>query len=112
MLVEPHVAAQDAENSAPTGSAPDPVTNTADGTPGTGAVLNPTTPMLRVDGIDERGNTVKYIYASDPDYVVYYSRLERVAEEHGAWRHPFSRFHRARPKAIPTGSYEREGVQA
>jgi hypothetical protein len=34
-------------------------------------------PMLRIGGLDERGNTVKYIYAIDPNYVVYYSRLER-----------------------------------
>ncbi len=31
---------------------------------------------LQVGGPDERGNTVKYIYARDREYVVYYSRLE------------------------------------
>jgi hypothetical protein len=32
---------------------------------------------LCVGDIDERGNTIKYIYAVDPHYVIYYSRLER-----------------------------------
>lgn len=76
---------------------------------------------LQVGGLDERGNTVKYIYSSDQDYVVYYSRLEHktagtVAGQPGAsagttrramW---LRRFFTTRPgHDLP---YESEGVQA
>jgi hypothetical protein len=76
---------------------------------------------LRVDELDERGNTVKYIYSCDPDYVVYYSRLERrsasanaetKASGAGKWRRrsfPSRRFSVKQTGDLP---YESEGVQA
>jgi hypothetical protein len=76
---------------------------------------------LQVGGLDERGNTVKYIYSCDQDYVVYYSRLEHrsagAADEHAAdsasrQRRPsrvFGLFSSRPAKELP---YESEGVQA
>jgi hypothetical protein len=75
---------------------------------------------LRVGGLDERGNTVKYIYSCDQDYVVYYSRLEHHsantdAEEHG---HAFGGLRRLRhigrlrSRPVLELAYESEGVQA
>jgi hypothetical protein len=72
---------------------------------------------LRVGERDERGNTVKYIYSCDQDYVVYYSRLEHpspgadaetTASTAGGWwrRRRFS------PKPAGDLPYESEGVQA
>jgi hypothetical protein len=43
----------------------------------TPATPRQTVPDLKVGDRDERGNTVRYVYARDPDYVVYYSRLTR-----------------------------------
>jgi hypothetical protein len=71
---------------------------------------------LRVGDRDERGNTVKYIYSCDQDYVVYYSRLEHQsagtdaaprASTDGGWRR-----RRFSPKATGDLPYESEGVQA
>jgi hypothetical protein len=67
-----------------------------------------TTPDLHVNDLDERGSTVEYIYAKDPDYIVYYSRLRRPAGEAGGW----PRLHWRRRKSDAAGSHEREGVQA
>ncbi len=67
---------------------------------------------LKVGGLDERGNTVKYIYARDPDYVVYYSRLEHEPTDPGADR-PASRVrHWLQLWHAWFGVSEREGVQA
>jgi hypothetical protein len=92
---------------AASGSAAPPA---ADGSAGSSAIeaAGPPQPPLEVGGIDERGNTVKYIYAIDPDYTVYYSRLERPD---GGWQ---QRLHleRAHRKSAERLSYEREGVQA
>lgn len=73
---------------------------------------------LQVGGLDERGNTVKYIYACDRDYVVYYSRLEHSPKTPADPDEDFvSR--RRRLKALRKGlrhhrylPYESEGVQA
>src|SRR5664279_3660963 len=72
---------------------------------------------LRVGERDERGNTVKYIYSCDQDYVVYYSRLEHpspgadaettVSTAGGWWRR-----RRFSPKQAGDLPYESEGVQA
>ena len=74
---------------------------------------------LTVGELDERGNTVKFIYSCDQDYVVYYSRLEHRSPAGDA-------AHAARPGLrsalrflLPLGQhhtqelpYESEGVQA
>jgi hypothetical protein len=73
---------------------------------------------LRVDDRDERGDTVRYIYSCDQDYVVYYSRLEpqspgadagtKVSTARGwGWRR-----RRFSPKPARDLPYESEGVQA
>lgn len=73
---------------------------------------------LGVGDHDERGNTVKYIYACDQDYVVYYSRLERVAgetDEPMPLRHRLRRLlrpQRLRSQPVFDAAYESEGVQA
>jgi hypothetical protein len=85
-----------------------------------GSDPSPETSVLRVGGLDERGNTVKYIYARDPDYVVYYSRLEHPVAtgdqdwQVGAGQHWLRRSHLGRFGAMPVSdpSYESEGVQA
>jgi hypothetical protein len=76
---------------------------------------------LAVGGLDERGNTVKYIYSCDQDYVVYYSRLEHRASSTDSQQAAGSvgdkrrlmwlrRFFTARSALdLP---YESEGVQA
>ena len=74
---------------------------------------------LDVGQRDERGNTVKYIYSCDRDYVVYYSRLEPKsdgadAEKQGdpaGWQRStrFRAFAGRRAADLP---YESEGVQA
>jgi hypothetical protein len=76
---------------------------------------------LQVDELDERGNTVKYIYSCDQDYVVYYSRLEHQSvsaeaetKASGAGklrRRPF-RSRRLSVKQASDLPYESEGVQA
>jgi len=43
-------------------------------------------PALRVGGLDDRGNTVKYIYSVDPAYIIYYSRLEQAGNHKGLGR--------------------------
>ena len=74
---------------------------------------------LTVGGQDERGNTVKYIYACDPDYVVYYSRLEHGraaagdrAPSRGTSSHRLRRLLRFGGRPIHDTAYESEGVQA
>jgi hypothetical protein len=75
---------------------------------------------LKVDDPDERGNTVKYIYACDPEYVVYYSRLEHrpivtggatpaAATRGGHW---LPRLRRASRQSGAPSAFESEGVQA
>ncbi len=72
---------------------------------------------LKVGGLDERGNTVRYVYACDIDYVVYYSRLEhRGATEEVAARSRASgrlrrQWHAIRGQPVAL-AYESEGVQA
>jgi hypothetical protein len=74
----------------------------------------------KVGDMDERGNTVKYIYACDRDYIVYYSRLEArvgTGDSQAApgwvnrqpWLRPIRRLFR-RDAADP--AYECEGVYA
>jgi hypothetical protein len=68
---------------------------------------------------DERGNTVKYIYSRDQEYVVYYSRLEYssanqkgedpASPAHRSWLPRFGRRASKNPVDLP---YESEGVQA
>ncbi len=82
--------------------------------------LVPTVSKLKVGDLDERGNTVKYIYAVDPDYIVYYSRLElrgdrsteapdRLLTEAGERRGRLARLASLfRPRTDQ--GYEREGV--
>ena len=75
---------------------------------------------LKVGELDERGNTVKYIYACDRDYVVYYSRLERKSAGANAEMQASAagkRRWRMRRRGLAPGSaidlpYESEGVQA
>jgi hypothetical protein len=74
---------------------------------------------LKVGGKDPRGNTVKYIYACDGDYVVYYSRLEHAPDPDDvgpyAPRHVTRRLLRlGRRSLLPAldAAYESEGVQA
>ena len=69
---------------------------------------------LKVGEPDERGNTVKYIYSCDQDYIVYYSRLEHRsanadAEQHARTARGMRRL-MSRPRFEP--GYESEGVQA
>jgi hypothetical protein len=91
----------------------------------TGLSLAPTAPAepaqsmcaLTVGGKDERGNTVKYIYACDPDYVIYYSRLEHGAAGNGAQGggtrpHGLRRLVRFAGRPVHDVAYESEGVQA
>ena len=80
----------------------------------------PTVCPLKVGERDERGNTVEYIYARDPHYIVYFSRLQ----QHGApddaaghrataaqWRRWWPFAHRAaRAEVDPTDTWK--GVQA
>jgi hypothetical protein len=80
----------------------------------------PTVCSLKVGERDERGNTVEYIYARDPHYIVYFSRLQ----QHGApddaaghrataaqWRRWWPFAHRAaRAEVDPTDTWK--GVQA
>jgi hypothetical protein len=73
-------------------------------------------PVLRIGDLDERGNTVKYIYSIDPNYVVYYSRLERwVTRANDTDAHETHRPALSAPiKSLVRFSgpaYEREGVQ-
>nr|WP_294557153.1 hypothetical protein [uncultured Rhodopila sp.] len=68
-----------------------------------------------MDGLDERGNTVKYIYSCDQDYVVYYSRLEHPSPgADGAAKASTAGGRRRRFSPGSTGDlpYESEGVQA
>jgi hypothetical protein len=68
---------------------------------------------------DERGNTVKYIYSRDQEYVVYYSRLEYnstnpkgedlASPAHRSWLPRVGRRAAKNPVDLP---YESEGVQA
>ncbi len=94
--------------------------NDDNGPPAAPAVVRRTVSMLDVGTVDERGNTVKYIYARDPDYVVYYSRLERRpdAADYG-WAdgtHPQRRrwlpVGRRRTGVAGSSDYRSEGVQA
>ena|SRR5271165_5285276 len=88
-------------------------------TPGAVEKMVAAAPTLQVGGVDERGNRVKYIYAIDPDYVVYYSRLEQpgtvsadgTQQRNGRWHLP-SRVWRSRGKSADGPTCEREGVQA
>jgi len=74
---------------------------------------------LRVGDPDERGNTVKYIYSRDQEYVVYYSRLEYSSTNpkgddpadraHRSW---LPRVGRRASKSTVDLPYESEGVQA
>ena len=74
---------------------------------------------LRVGDPDERGNTVKYIYSRDQEYVVYYSRLEHssagakgedpTGPTHRSWLARDGRRASKSPVDLP---YESEGVQA
>ena len=71
---------------------------------------------LKLGDLDECGNTVKYIYASDQDYVVYYSRLEQPGDTQSALRSAcrsalrrLFAFAQRHPPELP---YESEGVQA
>ena len=86
----------------------------------TAADDRPTVCPLKVGQRDERGNTVEYIYARDPHYVVYFSRLDpqepvddaagnrsTVPQRRGWW--PF-RGHAAQSAAQPTHPWK--GVQA
>jgi hypothetical protein len=88
--------------------------------PATEADDRPTVCKLEVGGRDERGNTVEYVYARDPHYIVYFSRLDRqepttdaaghriaVPQQRGWW--PF-RGRGARSAAEPTNPWK--GVQA
>jgi hypothetical protein len=74
---------------------------------------------LDVGGRDERGNTVKYIYSCDRDYVVYYSRLEHKSASADAQEQAYSarprrlmRFRAFSAKRATDLPYESEGVQA
>lgn len=74
---------------------------------------------LQVGGQDLRGNTVKYIYACDGDYVVYYSRLERNPDTDDigppSLRNMLQRalrFGRRSLLPVADAAYESEGVQA
>lgn len=64
----------------------------------------------RVGEKDERGNTIKYIYGIDPDYMVYYSRLEYTGAEAAARHRLPGRISLLRRDGTDPG-YEREGVQ-
>ena len=97
-----------------------PATNDNPAPPGAPDEAQPTGGELKVGGLDERGNTVKYIYARDPDYIVYYSRLEHSsdrADDGGEGRAVGGRSwprRAGRWSAIqgPDPAYESEGVQA
>lgn len=74
-------------------------------------------PKLTVGGQDDRGNTVKYIYSLDPNYVIYYSRLEHRSSgpdgnprDRGASRRWLMRV--GSFVGLVDNDYEREGVQA
>jgi hypothetical protein len=80
----------------------------------------PTVCPLKLGQRDERGNTVEYIYARDPHYIVYFSRLQpqdtpddaaghRGAAAQRRWWWPFPR-RAARAEADPTDTWK--GVQA
>lgn len=94
-----------------TGAPPTPVTEPDD---------RPTVCPLKVGERDERGNTVEYIYARDPHYIVYFSRLQQrdapgdAGGHRGAaaqWRRWWPFAHRAaRAEADPTDTWK--GVQA
>ena len=73
---------------------------------------------LAVGHPDERGNTIKYIYARDPDYVVYYGRLEHEAGDQdsnnrrkGQGRFQLGRLGRLARLPVSDPAYESEGVQ-
>lgn len=68
-------------------------------------------------GLDDRGNTIEYIYARDPNYQVYYSRLAKpaaadAAEPAGLLARLWRRVRPARPGPKPEQAYPTEGVQA
>lgn len=75
---------------------------------------------LKVGELDERGNTVKYIYACDRDYVVYDSRLERksaganaeMQADAAGRRRWLMRRRSLAPRSAIDLPYESEGVQA
>jgi hypothetical protein len=76
---------------------------------------------LQVGGLDERGNTVKFIYSCDQDYVVYYSRLEnksakaeaeQATESAHSWRRPLQSLGLFSSRPAIELPYESEGVQA
>ena len=75
---------------------------------------------LAVGERDERGNTVKYIYSCDQDYVVYYSRLEHKSARSDADKTAEATTGRARKwlrwwsssRSVRDLPYESEGVQA
>lgn len=74
---------------------------------------------LKVGGKDPRGNTVKYIYACDGDFVVYYSRLEHDPDNGGtgsfslrSLAHRLLRLGRRSLLPVLDTAYESEGVQA
>jgi hypothetical protein len=102
------------EGAAPNGADPGPTPAANDGTKPTSGAKCPasTVPELKVGDPDERGNTVKYVYAVDPDYIVYYSRLEHRREEPNQglgrrWRTRIGFL-----LGLNGPAYEREGVQA
>jgi hypothetical protein len=69
---------------------------------------------LAVGKPDERGNTIKYIYARDPAYVVYYSRsADGEAGQHynRGWSLRLLQVARLAPRPLTELAYETEGVQ-
>ena len=80
-----------------------------------------TAPTLQLGDIDPCGNTVQYIYATDQDYVVYFSRLERRGSVPNGGTRPgpdagkpplAQRLRQPRAPAVRAIPYQREGVQA
>ena len=88
--------------------------------PATEADDRPTVCPLNVGELDERGNTVEYIYARDPHYIVYFSRLEQphAANDNGGLQRAIPQRGRWWPLRRRAGRAEAEtadtwkGVQA
>jgi hypothetical protein len=120
-FVEPPVPPPDHADTAPEPVAPmAPQTPANENTPGSSPVdASHEICHLRVGAPDERGNTVKYIYSRDQEYVVYYSRLEYnsanpkgeapAGPTHHSW---LPRFGWHASKSAVDLPYESEGVQA